>query len=84
VRAKKLTASRFYLGCLGFGIAIAAVILFGFIFMVPVYFIFYTLFLGDKKNLIKVTITALAIAALVYLIFGYFMDIPMTKGLLFG
>lgn len=84
IRARRLSAIRFYWGWLTIGISVSVLILFGFVFSIPVYFITYTLFLGNRKNLLEVTLVALFTTAMVYLIFGYFLYLPMVGGLLFG
>ena len=82
VRARNLTKNRFYLGWVTIGISVSILILFGFIFLIPVYFTTYTLLLGHRKALVRVSLVGLIITGVVYMIFGYFLYLPMIGGLL--
>ncbi len=80
---RKLSKTRFYRGWLSIGITVAVFALLGFVFAIPVYFMSYFFFLGQEKNLLKIASIALVTTAVVYLIFGYFLGLPMTRGVLF-
>ncbi len=84
VRARDLSSSRFYKSWLAIGIVIAVFILFGFVFTIPVYFMVYAIFLGQQKNLMKLAVIALMTTGVIYIIFGYFLYVPMIGGLFLG
>jgi len=83
VTLRKLSKTRFYRGWLSIGMTVAVFALFGFVFAIPVYFMSYFFFLGQEKNLLKIVSIALVTAAMVYLIFGYCLGLPITRGVLF-
>lgn len=76
------TRGRFYRGWLSIIISILAAFLFGFLLLIPVSFISYTLLLGRKGMLLKVLLLALATTFLVYVVFDRFLGIPMMRGYL--
>ncbi|MFB3885128.1 MAG: tripartite tricarboxylate transporter TctB family protein [Thermodesulfobacteriota bacterium] len=81
---RQSSTSRFYRGWLAIGITVGIFALFGFVFAIPVYFISYFFLLGRKKNFLKIAGIALATTAAVYIIFGYFLGVPISRGFLFG
>ena len=84
VTLRKLSKARFYRGWLSIGITVGVFALFGFVFAVPVYFMSYFFFLGREKNFLKIASIALVTTAVVYIIFGHFLGVPISRGVLFG
>ena len=81
--SRKLSKTRFYRGWLSIGITVGVFALFGFVFAVPVYFMSYFFFLGREKNFYKIVTIALVTTGVVYVIFGYFLGVPISRGVLF-
>jgi predicted branched-subunit amino acid permease len=61
---------------------VAAFGLFGFVFAIPVYFMSYFFLLGREKNFYKIATIALVTTGVVYIIFGYFLGVPISRGVL--
>lgn len=76
------TRGRFYRAWLSIAISLLTAFLFGFVFLIPVFFICYTLFLGRKTMLMKALFLSLLTAVFLYIVFFYFLGIPMTHGYL--
>ena len=83
VTLRKLSKARFYRGWLSIGITVGVFALFGFVFAIPVYFMSYFFFLGREKNFFKIVTIALVTTGVVYIIFGYFLGVPISRGVLF-
>jgi hypothetical protein len=79
---RKASITRFYRGWLSIGITVGVFALVGFVFAVPVYFMSYFFLLGREKNFLKIAGIALVTTVVVYIIFGYFLGVPITRGIL--
>jgi len=76
------TRGRFYRGWLSIAISILTAFLFGFLFLIPLSFISYTLLLGRKGMFLKILLLALVTTLLVYIAFDWFLGIPTMRGYL--
>jgi len=56
--------------------------LFGFLTVIPVFITVFMLVHGYRKRPGVVVVTALTVTLSVYVIFGYFANLPLTRGLL--
>jgi hypothetical protein len=82
VETGKESKGRFLRGWISIGIALGASFLCGFVFLIPASFISYTMLLGRREMLLKIASLSLATAFLVYMVFDYFLGVPMMHGLL--
>jgi len=73
---------RFYQGLLCIGFPILVGYLCGFIFLVPLAFLSYSLSLGDKKKLLSLAIVMAVTTILLFIGFDYILHIPLRKGIL--
>ncbi|MFB3884949.1 MAG: tripartite tricarboxylate transporter TctB family protein [Thermodesulfobacteriota bacterium] len=78
------TRGRFYRGWLSIVVSILTAFLFGFLFLIPVSFVSYTLLLGRRGMLWKILLLALTTTLLVYIVFDWFLGIPTIRGYLWS
>ncbi len=76
------TRRRFYRGWMSIGISLLTAFFFGFVFLIPAFFISYTLLLGRKRMLMKTLFLSLVTAVFLYIVFDHFLGIPMMHGFL--
>ncbi|MDP2268956.1 MAG: tripartite tricarboxylate transporter TctB family protein [Deltaproteobacteria bacterium] len=79
---KKARKQRFYKAWAIIIVSSAVGFLGGFLFSTLFFFLGFTIFFGERKDLVKNTCIALAMTAVVYVIFEIIMGVPLLDGIL--